>query len=175
MILIETDRLLIGKWDINDIDEYLPIYQNKQNLHYMPFPDGLSREGMQSFIQNRISHDEKHHFTIWPLRLKETNEFIGHCGLQYIPDEYVEVELAYLLSNQYWKQGLITEAGRAVIHYAFHTLRLSHLVAVTYPENIASQNVLKRLGFNDLGMSTKYYNGVNACHFELQNLDLKRQ
>ena len=74
-----------------------------------------------------------------------------------------DVELAYRLIRPAWGRGIASEAGAALVEYAFGTLGLSRLVAVTYPENRASQRVLDKLGFmrhGDLdykGVRTAYY------------------
>ncbi|MDQ6694564.1 MAG: GNAT family N-acetyltransferase, partial [Chloroflexota bacterium] len=57
-----------------------------------------------------------------------------------------EIEVAYLLDKPYWGQGLATEAARAALSYAFDTLQLDRIVAVTRPENKGSKHVLDKIG-----------------------------
>ncbi|WP_419465903.1 GNAT family N-acetyltransferase [Bacillus spongiae] len=46
---------------------------------------------------------------------------MGHCGLRYIDNsEYIET--IHLLYPRYWGKGIGTEAGKAVVQYAFNTL-----------------------------------------------------
>src|SRR5262249_60428748 len=75
------------------------------------------------------------------------------------------LELAYRLIRRAWGHGIATEAAAALIDHAFNGLGLSRLVAVTYPENRASQRVLDKLGF------TRHedvdYKGVRAAYYVL--------
>jgi RimJ/RimL family protein N-acetyltransferase len=63
------------------------------------------------------------------------------------PFNPVEVELSYVLGREYWGNGYATEAGEALLEYAFRELRLSRLVSTTRSDNTRSQGVLRRLGF----------------------------
>jgi RimJ/RimL family protein N-acetyltransferase len=59
----------------------------------------------------------------------------------------VEVEYSYALGRSYWGNGYVTEAGRALIGYAFKELRLARLVTNIDADNPRSIEVVKRLGF----------------------------
>jgi RimJ/RimL family protein N-acetyltransferase len=74
-----------------------------------------------------------------------------------------DVELAYRLARSSWGQGLATEAARALVEYAFTVVELPRVVAVTYPDNRASQRVLEKLGFVPGGFID--YKGVQAAHY----------
>jgi ribosomal-protein-alanine N-acetyltransferase len=71
-----------------------------------------------------------------------------------------DVEVAYRLARVAWGRGFATEAAGALIAHGLHTLGLPRLVAVTYPENHASQRVLDKLGFERRGLTE--YRGVRA-------------
>jgi ribosomal-protein-alanine N-acetyltransferase len=78
---------------------------------------------------------------------KETNEFIGRCGLlPWTIEGHAEVEIAYLLDKRYWRQGLGTEAAKALLRYGFEQLRLSRLICMVHPENEASAKVARNIG-----------------------------
>ena len=56
-------------------------------------------------------------------------------------------QLAYRFCASAWGNGYATAAAAAVVNYAFETLNLPSLVAVVWPDNLASTNVLRKLGF----------------------------
>jgi RimJ/RimL family protein N-acetyltransferase len=56
------------------------------------------------------------------------------------------VEVAYLLDKAYWRQGLGTEAARAIAQYGFEQLHLSRLICLIDRENQASQKVARKIG-----------------------------
>ncbi len=57
-----------------------------------------------------------------------------------------DVELAFALDRSCWDKGYATEAATAVIDAAFVCLRFESVVGTVYPENVASQRVLAKLG-----------------------------
>jgi len=77
-----------------------------------------------------------------------------------------DVELAYRLARTAWGQGIAREAAATLLDYAFRTLALPRVVAVTYPENRPSQRVLDKLGFARQGELD--YKGVRATFHVLE-------
>jgi RimJ/RimL family protein N-acetyltransferase len=51
-----------------------------------------------------------------------------------------------LIVRPFWGRGYATEAARAMIAYAFETMKLPRVLADTSADNERSQNVMKRLG-----------------------------
>ncbi len=75
----------------------------------------------------------------------------GQGGFRSAP-----VELGYRFATPYHGFGYATEVARALVEHA-RSLRLEELVAVTHPENAASMNVLRKVGFGHQGKTTRYY------------------
>ena len=78
-------------------------------------------------------------------RLSATDRLIGHGGLNFVP-EFDETEVLWALHPDAWGQGYATEVARAALAYGFETLGLDLIFAITLPDNLASQAVMKRLG-----------------------------
>ncbi|MBC8099803.1 MAG: GNAT family N-acetyltransferase [Armatimonadetes bacterium] len=57
-----------------------------------------------------------------------------------------EFGLFWAIDPAHQRQGYATEAARALVHYAFSTLRLKRIVATTDYDNPASQAVMRKLG-----------------------------
>jgi len=73
---------------------------------------------------------------------------IGGIGLHAEENGH---ELGYWLTPDAWGLGYATEAGRAIVENARHTLRLKRLQARHYADNPASARVLRKLGFRPTG------------------------
>ena len=108
-------------------------------------------------LKHIIQHQTAHGFSAWKITDKKTNDFIGRVGLVYFGTLVNKttvhavddmVELGYALLQPYWKKGLATEVSKAVIDWAFDQTNLTQIVAKTNVLNIASQHVLKKLGFS---------------------------
>ena len=88
-------------------------------------------------------------FYIW---LPHTNECIGRVYIHSKPELDREVEIGYGISEAYRNHGYATEAGKAIVQYAFEKAGQDMLVAIVKPENIASRRVIDKLGFSNCGV-----------------------
>jgi len=79
---------------------------------------------------------------------------IGTIGL--IPDPKRDnpnaLMLGYSLSFSHWGKGIMTEAAKVVISYAFSYFDIPLITAYTYHFNTRSQNILKKCGFLQEGI-----------------------
>lgn len=148
MSFIETERLLIRKWDAGrDLDDALAIYGDPETMRFIPC-GALDREQTQRFISRMIERDEANGFGIWPVVLKSERRVIGECGITYIPDYGTDVEIAWIYNRAYHGQGYATEAARAVLDYAFSEVRLPKVYALIERANGASIAVANKLRMN---------------------------
>lgn len=109
----------------------------------------------------------------WPYGLADAHAFVGLARDPLLPDFLIfarthgaprliggvgltretdgAVELGYWIARPYWGLGFATEAARAVVEMADHSLRLPALVAGHFLDNPASAHVLRKLGFRPTG------------------------
>lgn len=122
---------------------------------------------MGKWLDRQFARYDKYGFGLWAVILKETNEFIGQCGLTIQPWKDSEVlEIGYLFERKYWHNGYATEATIACKRYAFETLGASEICSIIRDTNTASQNVAKRNGMTVKDTWVKHYRGVDMPHFK---------
>ena len=110
----------------------------------------------QKLIDSCSSCYKKHGFTLFPVELKETSEFIGFVGLNVpgfnIPNfkskSDIIVEIGWRLGSNHWNNGYATEAAMAVLRYAFTTLNLTEIISFTTVNNRASRRVMEKIGLH---------------------------
>jgi [ribosomal protein S5]-alanine N-acetyltransferase len=71
---------------------------------------------------------------------------IGTIDFGAIDDKHKFVEIAYVLSEEYWNQGITTEAVKKLIDFGFKELGLVRIQARCFEENIGSQKVMEKSG-----------------------------
>lgn len=64
--------------------------------------------------------------------------------------------LGYWMGTPHTGKGLMTDAVRTAVGFAFTTLRLNRLEAACLPSNVASQRVLEKTGFAREGRARRY-------------------
>ena len=132
---------------MDDLDALAVIYRDPDVRRY--FPEGtLTHEQTKEELEWIINvYYGEYGFGLWATLHKETDEFVGRCGLlPWTIEGRSEVEVAYLLARRYWGQGLATEAARAILAYGFEELHLSRLICLIDPANQASVNVAVKIG-----------------------------
>jgi [ribosomal protein S5]-alanine N-acetyltransferase len=81
------------------------------------------------------------------IRTREENDFVGEIALHHVDWERRIAELSYRIVRSHWGKGFATESADRLCHWAFETLRLRRLEAMTIDGNDASESVLTKLGF----------------------------
>jgi RimJ/RimL family protein N-acetyltransferase len=156
--MLTTPRLILRAPESTDLEAIAAYEADPEAMRFIGAGSVHGRDHAERTLQGyraewpRLGHGR------WIVALRETGETIGDCGLvrwqEGEPDE--RPELAYGFLRSAWGQGYATEAGRAAVEWAFATLPFAEIVAVTHPDNVASQRVLEKLGFvaaGDVGSS----------------------
>lgn len=76
---------------------------------------------------------------------------VGDAGFHGSPDENGRVELGYMVLSAYRRQGLAEEAVRALLHWAVAEQQVTRFQACINTDNIASQNLIRKVGFSQVG------------------------
>ncbi len=105
------------------------------------------------------------------LRTRGAPKLIG--GVGFGRTEYGGHELGYWIARPYWGLGFATEAGRAAIDFARHSLRLRKLEASHFLDNPASGRVLRKLGFAPTGAVVERYSAGRRAEARCRLFELR--
>jgi ribosomal-protein-alanine N-acetyltransferase len=172
MMILETERLVLRRLRSDDLDSLFALYRDPEIRRH--FPDGtLTYEQTKEELDWFCNGDPDHpRLGLWATIHKPTGSFIGRCGLiPWMIDGREEVEVAYLLARPYWRQGLGSEAARALVRYGFEELRLARVIALIEPGHAASIGTAMKAGLAferevemDGVRSVMYATGVSASN-----------
>jgi ribosomal-protein-alanine N-acetyltransferase len=84
-------------------------------------------------------------FERWIAESLADGHFLGYGGLHYL-DGGPDIEVGYGLIPEEWGRGYATELATAAVGWGFEALGLDRIVAVAWPENLASQHVMEKVG-----------------------------
>jgi RimJ/RimL family protein N-acetyltransferase len=162
---IETERLRLRRLQPSDEPDLVALDSDPDVMRYVGSPPGAKAppETLER-VRQRIAADHGR-LGFWRVESRADATFYGLGALIRMPTGD-DIELAYRLARPAWGLGIATEAGAVLLDYAFRTLELSRIVAVTYPENRPSQRVLDKLGFARQGEVD--YKGVRATFYVLE-------
>jgi ribosomal-protein-alanine N-acetyltransferase len=144
---LNTKRLGFSVWNEKDIYDALELWGNPEVTKFITADGKMSKELVQQRLKREIETYNKVNIQYWPIYLIETNQNIGCCGLRLYDPESNIFEMGIHLKEKYWGKGFAQEACSAVIEYAFKTLKVNAIFAGHNPKNIASAQLLRKLGF----------------------------
>jgi [ribosomal protein S5]-alanine N-acetyltransferase len=146
---LETERLVLTPLDDNDVASLVRHWGDAEVRRYL-WDDKPVTDDMVSDVVTTSNRDfRERRYGIWAVRFLHQRDLLGMCGLREVRGGSA-IEILYSLRPRYWRQGLATEAARAVLMYAFEELGITEIVAYFDDGNVASAGVLRRLGMSEV-------------------------
>lgn len=105
-------------------------------------PDPVER---RAELEKRLRPDNPKLGGSWTVADKTTCAFLGWCGLMPL-EETGLIEIGYRYLPKAWGRGIATEAAACVLEHGFRGFEFDPIVAVSHPDNRASQRVLEKIG-----------------------------
>src|SRR3984893_11397719 len=160
---LETPRLRLCPLAAADLPDLIALDLDPEGMRSAGSPAGVKTpEETEARGRARILETERgvnETLGFWRGEARGERVFLGGGALLLMP-ERLDVELAYRLARAAWGRGIATEAAGALVAHGLRTVGLPRLVAMTYPEDRASQGVLDKLGFEWRGLAE--YMGVQT-------------
>jgi len=164
---IETARLRLYPPRLEDLEARLAMDRDPAVARFIaPIPEDVAAQ--RSKIRGHILGPQPPRGAIWHVEKLAAPGFIGWCGVFPLEDSGL-MEIGYRYRRAAWGWGLATEAAVVALDHGFRVLDLDPIVAVTHPDNAASQNVLRKIGLRAAGTATHY--GYELPFFELARGD----
>jgi ribosomal-protein-alanine N-acetyltransferase len=143
---ITTKRLGLRMFQPSDASEVTRLCNNyniyKETL-YLPYPYSIN--DALSWIENHIDNfnsDKSYEFAITD---KVTGELYGAIALTN-HQKFNNGEMAYWIGEEFWGNGYATEAGEAIVEFAFTEKQYHKVYARHFNSNSASCRVIQKIG-----------------------------
>ena len=168
--MIETERLILRPWQKQDANDLYTYASDPEVGPPAGWPPHTSVENSREIIKNVLSKPET--YAVCP----KDGRPIGSIGLHLngstdMTDRDDECELGYWIGKPYWGQGLIPEASRALLRYAFEELGMRAVWCGYYDGNEKSRKVQTKLGFvyqhKTEGLEVRLMNEIRTGHCNL--------
>ena len=144
--MLENKRLILRPWQESDAQS---LYEYAKDPDVGPpagWPPHTSVENSCEIIRNVLSSPQTYAVCL------KNGIAIGSVGLKLkgytdMTDREDECELGYWIGKPFWGQGLIPEACRELLRYAFEELHMRAVWCGYYDGNEKSCRVQEKLGF----------------------------
>jgi RimJ/RimL family protein N-acetyltransferase len=142
---VTTARLLVRPPRETDRSRFMELFLDQD---FMVFYHGaLTRQQASDRFDHMLAVSRALPFCKQPVVELSSGAVVGYTGVDYIDFEgSTRLEWGYRLVRESRGRGYATEASRALLSKARRTYP-GELLALIAPENLASQNVCRKLGF----------------------------
>lgn len=170
----KVDHLALRRIRRTDIGEiFAGLSHPRVILHY-----GVSYSSLEDTLEQMDWYDRivsEGSGIWWGIANREDDKLLGACGFNDWNTEHRTIDLGYWLLPAYWRSGIMRRALPVVLRHAFCDMDVHRIHADVEPENLASFNLLKRIGFTHEGTlrDVEYKDGkyLSLCQMGLIKTD----
>jgi len=148
---LETDRLILRRIMPEDEADIFAIFSNPEVTRFYDLDTFTDRTQARDLIERHQTQFEKDAGVRWGITRKGSPRLIGTGGVGWQRWNFSAI-LGYELAREFWNQGIMTEAIRAMTGYAFTVVGMNRIQATIEMENAASARVLQKAGFQEEGV-----------------------
>lgn len=172
---LETDRLILRRMQAADAQAIFRILSDEEVTQYYDEAAFTALSQANEQIEAWETGYNHRRCIRWGVALKEDGVVIGSCGFYGTHSWHMRGSIGYELARPFWRQGIMSEALKAILALGFREMDLNRIDAVVMPENTASIRLLEKLGFCNEGMLREYENWGSKGFVDLCMLSLLKK
>jgi RimJ/RimL family protein N-acetyltransferase len=145
--VIETERLILRPWHEADIEPNTAMLADPESGRFITADGKPITDAFIGWRNTAImaGHWALHGFGMFVVEERATGRFAGRVG-PWLPSGWPGFEIGWGIASGFRGKGYAVEAARASIDWAFANFEIEQIIHCIDRENIASQNVARRLG-----------------------------
>jgi [ribosomal protein S5]-alanine N-acetyltransferase len=145
-IVIETERLILRKFTVDDASFMLKLLNTPSWLRFIGDRNVRSVEEAEQFLLNGYMKSyETHGFGFYVAIEKATQNLIGMCGLVK-RNTLEDVDIGFAFMPESMGKGYGFEAASATLNYAESVMKLEKVIAIVDPKNVISIALIGKIG-----------------------------
>lgn len=161
---LQTDRLILRNIENTDAD-LIHKLRSDETVNAFVGRDNSSTLGeAKEYILKIQNLVEQNKCIYWIITFKENNNMIGSICLWNFDLENEIVEIGYEMLTEFQGKGIMSEAIKKIIEYAFEEIQAKIITAFPSSDNVNSVAMLKKMNFE---FEDKKYNNT---HEKVKNL-----
>jgi RimJ/RimL family protein N-acetyltransferase len=145
--VIETERLILRRWREADIEPNTAMLADPATARFITSDGKAVTDAFVGWRNAAImaGHWALHGFGMFVVEEKQTGRYVGRVG-PWSPAGWPGFEVGWGITSSFRGKGYAVEAASASIDWAFARFEIDRIVHCIRPENVALQNVARRLG-----------------------------
>lgn len=144
---IETPRLILRPFVMEDAPAmYRNWASDAEVTKFLTWPAHSSEAVSAMVLSDWTEQYADPRYYQWAIVLRQTGEPIGSIAAVNLEDSVEKAEIGYCIGKQWWHQGIMSEALKAVMGYFFEEVGMNRIEAKHDPKNPHSGGVMKKCG-----------------------------
>lgn len=145
---LETVRLVLRPPRVADLDAWADMMMDEETARFIGgvTPRAVTWRGLMTMIGCWHAHG----FAMFSVIEKSSGRWVGRLG-PWMPEGWPGPEVGWAIVRDCWGRGYATEGAIAATNWAFDHLGWPRVIHSIDPDNVASQEVARRLGSRNLG------------------------
>lgn len=165
---LETERLILRRFKVDDAKDVFKNYASSDAVtKYMTWDTHSSIDVTENYLESVVKNYKNNKFFDWAIELKSKNIVVGSIGAKNLNEEISKIEVGYCIGEEWWNQGIVTEALQRIIKFFFEEININRVEAYHDIRNTASGRVMQKSGMQfegTLRQAYKFKSGVADAH-----------
>lgn len=179
---LSTNRFAIRAVNVGNLGDLWPHVSDPDICRDMSWDPHVNLDETLVFLKRLEADWHSGRGYTWTITHKESQEFCGIFSLiavtrQHRALTYNRAELAYWCAKAWQNRGVMSEVGKRIIDYAYSDLNINRLVVSHHVGNVASERLIKRLGFRLIGCEHQAFrkgaHWIDTMLYEMLCLDFQ--
>ena len=142
-----TERLTLRCLELSDDQQLFKLRSNKIVNKYIVRPKQKNIEEIRAFISKINREINNNEWIYWVISLKDEPTLIGDICLWNFSEDKTVAEIGYELDPAFHGKGIMSEALKKIIEFAFRDIELNSIEAYTHKNNNDSTKLLQKYNF----------------------------
>lgn len=144
---LTTERLTLRQLSLGDKEDIFALRSDPEVNKFLGRTPSKTIDDAINFINIIDENIKQNNSLYWVITLSKTHEVVGTICLYDFSEENSSCEIGYELLTKFQGQGIMMEAAKEVLNYAFQSLLFQKIIAFTHKENLGSTKLLSKLNF----------------------------
>jgi RimJ/RimL family protein N-acetyltransferase len=145
---LRADGIVLRLWRVEDAPAVTAACQDPEIARWIPLiPTPYREEDARDFLEHVVASEDSYGFAVLD---SETGDLAGSIAIKQ--QRFSTGHIGYWVAREARGRGVATSALKTLCRWAVDELGLKRLELVTDPENVASQRVAEKAGFQREGI-----------------------
>ncbi len=152
-IRLKTERLILREFTLADATDMFNNWASDDEVtKYLSWPTHKDIETSKNVASMWVNDYIKPEYYLWAIEVKDSGQVVGSIAVMSIDNNTEMCEIGYCIGKAFWNKGIVTEALKGVVKYAFNEVGFNRIMCRHHIGNNASGRVMEKASLQYEGL-----------------------